>query len=170
MAVAMGVATLTATGVVRSGMAAAWGGGENYMDFINQVLNLVFNLMGGFLLATAAFLIYNAFSMSVTRLTRQVGALRSLGMSRRQVMAQMRWEAWLTGFLGIALGWVAGPWLGRAVLGWMRLIGLEVGQGSISLPIMLVAGLLGLGMTWLSAMLPARRAAEIPPLAAMRSV
>ncbi|MGD8605032.1 MAG: FtsX-like permease family protein, partial [Anaerolineales bacterium] len=62
----------------------------------------------------------------------------------------------------------SGPWLGRAILGWMRLVGLEVGDGSVSIALMLSAGILGLAVTWLSVRGPARRASQIPPLAAMR--
>ena len=168
IAVALGVATIVATGVVQSGIRSAWQSGENKMAFIMEMGGLVFNGVGVITLVAAGFLIFNAFAMAVTQRQRQIGMLRSLGMTRRQVLQQVLAEAICTGGLGTLGGLLAGPLLGRGVLAVVRQMGAMVGQGSVSWGGVVLATVMGIGITLLSALLPARRAAGVSPLTALR--
>ncbi|MCP4516605.1 MAG: ABC transporter permease, partial [Delftia sp.] len=139
------------------------------LSLIDPVLVLgMLALVGAGVTLAAGFLVFNAFAMSVTQRRMQIGALRSLGMTRRQVLRQVLLEALATGSLGTLTGLLAGPLFGRGILAWMRHTGLDVGSGSVSLVSMALAVVMGLGITLLSALLPARRATRISPMTALR--
>ncbi len=118
---------------------------------------------------TGAFLIYNTFSMTVIERTREIGMLRAIGMSRSQVLTMVLAEALVMALVGSALGIAAGFWLARSLI---LLVGgfLTVEQGllSISLQDMLLSMGIGIVVTLAAALLPARQAALIPPVEAMR--
>ncbi|MBN1139446.1 MAG: FtsX-like permease family protein [Anaerolineae bacterium] len=168
LTVALGVAMLVATSVFRSGIEAAWTAGANKFAFITEISNLTFGGVGLMMLGAAGFLIYNAFAMSVTQQQRQIGMLRSLGMMRAQVLRLVLVEALLTGGLGTALGVFGGPLVGNGILGAMAYFGVETGRGSASPGSIALAVAMGLGISLLSALVPARRAAGLSPLEALR--
>lgn len=120
----------------------------------------------------AGFVIYNAFAMAVSQRRRQIGALRSLGMTRVQVMKVVLLEALVIAVLGTALGLVIGPLLGSSTIGLMKMIfggGLFVfAASSPGISSMLTASLSGIFVTMLSVLLPARSAARTSPLQALR--
>lgn len=70
-------------------------------------------IVGIIILFAAGFVILNAFAMSVTARTREIGALRSLGMTRRQVLRSVLMEAGLLGLSGaILVCWLGLRWPG----------------------------------------------------------
>ena len=167
LAVALGAAMLVATSVFRSGIEAAWTAGANKFAFITEISNLTFGGVGLMMLGAAGFLIYNAFAMSVTQQQRQIGLLRALGMTRAQVLQLVLVEALFTGGLGTALGVLGGPLVGNGILSAMAHFGVETGQGSAAPGSILLAVMMGLGISLLSALVPARRAARLSPLEAL---
>ncbi len=168
LAVALGVAMLVATSVFRSGVEAAWTAGANKFAFITEISNLTFSGVGLMLLGAAGFLIYNAFAMSVTQQQRQIGMLRSVGMTRAQVLRLVLVEALVTGGLGTLLGVLGGPLVGNGILSAMAYFGVETGRGSVAPGSIVLAVAMGLGVSLLSALAPARRAARLSPLEALR--
>lgn len=168
LAVALGVAMITGAGVFRSGVEASWTAGENKFAFITEISNLVFGGAGLMMLAAAGFLIYNAFAMHVTQQRRQIGLLRSLGMARGQVLRLTLVEALGTGGLGTVLGLLGGPLVGHGLLAAMAYFGVEVGTGVVAPGGVALAVVMGLGISLLAALVPARRAAGVSPLAALR--
>ena len=62
------------------------------------------NFISGIALFVGAFLIYNAFAMTVVERTREFGMLRTIGMTRRQVTGQVLLEAIVLGVIGSAAG------------------------------------------------------------------
>jgi len=66
-------------------------------------------------LFVGAFLIYNTFSMTVAERTREIGMLRTVGMTQRQVMRQILLEALILAVAGCALGLLAGIVLSRGL-------------------------------------------------------
>lgn len=116
------------------------------------------------------FLIYNVFSMTVAERTREIGMLRALGMTRRQVMKLIVAESSLLGGIGSALGIVAGLGLARALV---RSFASFSGVPPMSLEVK-VAQLVhsfwvGIAVAILSALIPAWRASCISPLEALRA-
>src|SRR5579883_1433116 len=124
-------------------------------------------------LVVGAFLIYNTISVSVVRRRPEIGILRALGASRREVLAAFLCESILFGVVGALL---ALP-LGRAMaVGAVNLLGTTVNSlyvssqpGSINLNwrIIGLALMVGIGVAVLSAISPAREAAQVSPVEAM---
>jgi len=120
-------------------------------------------------LFVGAFLIYNAFSMTVIERTREIGMLRALGASRRQIWGLILIEAGLLGTIGSALGLLTGWGLALGLIRAMSgVIGTSLDVVSISATGLITALAVGIGVTLVSAFLPARRASRISPLEALR--
>ena len=73
------------------------------------------NFMSGIALFVGAFLIYNAFAMTVIERTREFGMLRTIGMTRGQVTSQLLLEATILGVFGSILGVGLGVFLSRGM-------------------------------------------------------
>jgi putative ABC transport system permease protein len=171
--VALGVAMVLAADVTgdairNAGQAIAESRGT--VAFAGDFLNGALSIMGLVVLVAAGFLIFNAFGMAVTQRQRQIGALRSLGLTRRQVMRLILAEAALTGGVGTLLGLALGPLLGRGLVVLLaELVGVAHGPSSVR-GVSLARGIvLGMGITLLATFLPARRATHIAPLVALRA-
>jgi putative ABC transport system permease protein len=113
-----------------------------------------------------AFVIYNSFSIVVAQRTREMALLRAIGASRRQVRRAVVAEAIAVGFIGSVVGFVLGLGLASVL---MRLIDIE-GSLVIRPRPLIVAIAVGMIVTLVAALIPARRASSVPPVAAMRSV
>ena len=169
LAVALGVAVIIATGVTSAGVKS--GIEETVKEsvaFVTDMVGVGLSIAGVMILVAAGFLIFNAFGMAVTQRRRQIGALCSLGGTRRQMMQLVLVEALIVGGLGTGLGVVGGPILGRGILAAMRVAGYELGAGSVSASGIALAVAVGLAVTLLSVLIPAHRATRIAPLVAMR--
>lgn len=122
-------------------------------------------------LLVGIFLIFNTFSMLIAARTRDVGLLRAIGANRGQVSRSVLTEALLLGLIGATLGLLAG--VGLAVGLMAAIDGIGVGLRGLSPrlePHTPIAGYaVGVGVTLVSAYLPARRAARITPMAALRA-
>jgi putative ABC transport system permease protein len=113
----------------------------------------------------ALFGIVNTLGLSIYERVREVGLLRAVGMSRRQVKRMVRVEAVIIAVLGALLGMVVG-----ILFGWAMQQALEsVGINRFSIPggqlvfFLIAAGLLGV----VAAIWPARRAAKLNVLEAI---
>ncbi|GGU90432.1 membrane protein [Streptomyces filipinensis] len=116
------------------------------------------------------FLIINTFSMLVAQRTREIGLMRAIGSSRKQVNRSVLIEALLLGVIGSVLGVGAG--IGIAV-GLMKLMGtmgmhLSTDDLTVAWTTPALGLLLGVVVTVLAAYLPARRAGKVSPMAALR--
>ena len=137
-----------------------------YMGFFSTAL-LVFALIAMFV---GAFLIFNTFTIIVAQQTREYGLLRSLGASPRQVTASVIAEAGVVGILASALGVGIGLLVARGLQALLLAFGLNLPAGGLVFQTRTLVVAMGLGIvvTMVSALLPARKAARIPPIAAMR--
>ncbi len=128
---------------------------------------LVFAFITAFV---SAFIINNVFQISIGQRLRELALLRAVGASGRQVRRMITLEALTLGVVGTVLGLVGGLLVARGLI----LLFDAAGAGfpdaeTVLLPrTVLVAALVGVGITMLSVIVPARRAAKIPPVAAMR--
>jgi len=139
---------------------------------ISQMLSTYQQGLGFFsvvALFVGAFLIYNAFSMTIIERTHEIGMLRALGAERRQIWGLVLIEAGLLGTIGSAVGLVAGWMLAQGLIwGMSGVVGTTLQVTSIPPRGILTALLVGIGVTLVSAFLPARRASRISPLEALR--
>ncbi len=126
-------------------------------------------LIAAIALFAAAFLIFNTMSMTVAERTREVGLLRAVGANRGQVTRYMLWQALAIGAVGSLLGLGLGVLLARAIAASLGAVG-TVPLDVPALPVdgAIVAVLVGLAVTVAAAIEPARRAARIPPVEALR--
>ncbi|WP_371859808.1 ABC transporter permease [Nocardia uniformis] len=136
------------------------------LKFINYFL-LAF---GAIALIVGTFIIYNTFSMLVAQRLRELALLRAVGASSGQVGRSVVGEALIVGLIGSALGLAAGIGLAFGLAALLNAFDLGLPTGSMAvLPrTILVAMVLGTVVTVFSAYAPARRAATIPPVEAMR--
>ncbi|MEV5874472.1 FtsX-like permease family protein [Streptomyces sp. NPDC052101] len=140
---------------------------------VKSFLNVMKYAMLGFAgiaFLVGIFLIINTFSMLVAQRTREIGLMRAIGSSRKQVNRSVLVEALLLGVIGSVLGVGAG--VGIAV-GLMKLMGsmgmhLSTDDLTIAWTTPTVGVLLGVVVTVLAAYLPARRAGKVSPMAALR--
>ncbi|WP_336085924.1 ABC transporter permease [Nocardia sp. SSK8] len=137
------------------------------LTFINYFL-LAF---GAIALIVGTFIIYNTFSMIVAQRLRELALLRAIGASRAQVGRSVVSEAVVIGLIGSVLGLLAGIGLAFGLSALLNAFDLGLPTGSLTvLPrTAIVALLVGLIVTVASAYAPARRAAKVPPVEAMRS-
>jgi putative ABC transport system permease protein len=137
---------------------------EQQAGFIDQLLALVTALLL-MAIVIALFGIVNTLGLSIYERTRELGLLRAVGMSRRQVKRMIRWESVIIAVFGAVLGIVIGVLFGWALQQALRNEGvtefvLPVGQLVVYL---VLAGLAGV----LAAIWPARRAAKLDVLQAI---
>ncbi|MBP7694097.1 MAG: ABC transporter permease, partial [Anaerolineales bacterium] len=136
-------------------------------------LDPAFKGIGAGIMLAAGFLIFNTFAMSVTQRRQQIGALRALGMTRGQVLRMVLTEALLVGGAGTVLGVLLGPLVGRGLIALMRSLQNSLLNVFVSAePSPLSYGLaiaLGLGITLLASLVPARAATRLSPLVALKT-
>ncbi|WP_375001411.1 ABC transporter permease [Aeromicrobium sp. CTD01-1L150] len=151
--------------------------GQEVADEIEGVVGEVLGFLNAFLLVFGAialvvgtFLIVNTFSILVAQRSRELALLRALGASRRQVTRSVLTEAFAVGLVGATLGLLLGFGLAASLRLLFASFGLDLsGTSLVFKPRTAVAAyLVGLVVTMVAAYLPARRAARIAPVAAMR--
>ena len=140
---------------------------QTALSFVNYFL-LAFGLIA---LLVGTFIIYNTFSMIVAQRLRELALLRAIGASRRQVSRSVLFEASIIGLIGALLGLAGGVGLAYGLAAFLDAVGSGLPGGSLVLSArtVIVSLVVGIGVTLISAYAPARRAAKIPPVAAMRA-
>ncbi|WP_030788702.1 ABC transporter permease [Streptomyces sp. NRRL S-920] len=142
---------------------------EDVSAFLN-VMKYAMLGFAGIAFLVGIFLIINTFSMLVAQRTREIGLMRAIGSSRKQVNRSVLVEALLLGVVGSVLGVGAGVGLAVGLMKLMSGIGMKLSTGDLTVnwttPV--VGMVLGVVVTVLAAYLPARRAAKVSPMAALR--
>lgn len=142
-------------------------------DDIGSFLNPMKYAMLGFAFISVlvgVFLIVNTFSMLVAQRTREIGLMRAIGSSRKQINQSVLFEALLLGILGSVLGIFGGVGLAVLLMKLMGKVGMHLDTSELTIKVATpVIGLaIGVVVTVLAALLPAWRAGKISPMAAMR--
>jgi putative ABC transport system permease protein len=139
---------------------------KDRLGFLNTFL-LVFALIALFV---GSFIIYNTFSIIVAQRSRELALLRALGASGKQVTRSVAAEAFVVGLLSSVLGLALGVLVAIGLQGLLAAFGFELpSQAPVILPRTIIVALIaGTVVTFVSALSPARRAARVPPVAAMR--
>ncbi|MEV6959233.1 ABC transporter permease [Streptomyces sp. NPDC051207] len=129
-------------------------------------------VFAGIALFVGTFIIANTFTMLVAQRTRELALLRAVGASRRQVTRSVLIEAFVVGVAAAVTGLLAGIGIGAGLRSLMGSLGATVPDGPLVVTPGTVGTALAVGVlvTMLAAWLPGRRAAKIPPVAAMSSV
>jgi putative ABC transport system permease protein len=146
---------------------------ETNKDDVGEItgfLKTAFFIFGGVSLFVAAFLIFNTFSIIVAQRTREFAMLRTLGASRRQIVASVTLEAFVMGLLASGVGLVAGIGFAPAASALLKALEIDLPSTGTVLATrtIVLALLLGTVLTVLSALLPALRATRVPPITGLR--
>src|SRR3954467_10113456 len=125
---------------------------------------------GGIALFVGAFIIFNTLSITVAQRSREFGLLRMIGASRRQILRSVLFEAAAIGLLASLIGMGVGFLLAQGLQAVFKGVGLDLpSTGTVfETRTVIVALLVGVGVTVLAGLVPAMRATRIPPVAALR--
>lgn len=139
---------------------------QDALGFFRTAL-LVFAFIALFV---GAFIIFNTFSIIVAQRTRELALLRTLGASRRQVLTSVVVEAFVVGLVASGLGIVAGIGIALGLQGLLSAFNIDLPSTSTQLQVrtVVVSLIVGTVVTVVASILPARRAARVAPVQALR--
>ncbi|MDA1053533.1 MAG: FtsX-like permease family protein [Planctomycetota bacterium] len=128
-------------------------------------------LATAFALVIAAFIIFNTFQMTVGERRRQLGILRAIGATRRQITTLILREGLLMGLLGTVAGGLVGAFGAHVLtLGSEQLLQTEMPPIQVTMLPFVLAILFGVGLSLVATLVPARRAGRLSPSEAMSVV
>ncbi|MET1002012.1 MAG: FtsX-like permease family protein [Acidimicrobiia bacterium] len=141
---------------------------DQFLSIFNRIL-IVFAAVALFV---SCFIIYNTFTIVVTQRTREMALLRAIGASTRQVTTSIILEALVVGVVASLLGFGAGILLAGVLKALLDAIGFDIPASDIVIPpnALIASLIVGTLVTVFSAIVPARKASRVPPVAAMRDV
>jgi putative ABC transport system permease protein len=137
-----------------------------------QFLEMALAIFGAIALLVGVFVISNTFSILVAQRTRELALLRALGASRGQVLGSVLLEAGVVGAVASVIGLGGGLLLAQGATAGVRATGAQLPSARLVVQpdTVLIALLIGVGVTLVASLLPAVRATRVPPLAALRDV
>ncbi|WP_328860816.1 ABC transporter permease [Streptomyces sp. NBC_00306] len=162
-------ATLDAPYKLQTAKEAADAGREEVGSFLD-VMKYAMLGFAGIALLVGIFLIVNTFSMLVAQRTREIGLMRAIGSSRRQVNRSVLIEALFLGIVGSVAGIAAGVGLAVGLMKLMGSMGMNLSTDDLTVKVTtpVVGMVLGIVVTVVAAYVPARRAGKVSPMAALR--
>ncbi|HYF98147.1 MAG TPA: FtsX-like permease family protein [Coxiellaceae bacterium] len=150
---------------------------ENQIGSVNDVISsaqLALNLFGAIALLAATFGIVNTLLMAVYERTKEIGLLKALGLSRKQVFAVFALEAMSIGFwgglIGVGLSMLLGMFINNfatsTIFGGTTIEGLQL----LSFPISSIVGVIGVIMiiSFIAGVIPSAKASRLNPIDALR--
>lgn len=146
---------------------------EETQEQLGQFLDVISYFLTTFAviaIVVGAFIIFNTFSILVSQRVRESALLRALGASKKQVTRSVLIEAFIMSLVGATVGLFLGLGLARVLAGLFRTFGLDIAGEVLTLtPFTIIAAyVVGVVVTMVAAFVPARRAAKVAPVAAMR--
>jgi putative ABC transport system permease protein len=144
-------------------------------ESISRIYALTANITSAFALFIGMFIIYNTFQIAVTQRRVEIGILRALGATRRQIRTLFLGESVVAGLFGASLGLLLGIAMARgmtaylgALLGEVFGIAQKAEEISSNPVLMIFAVVLGVMTSVVAAFIPARSAAGVDPVQALQ--
>jgi putative ABC transport system permease protein len=134
---------------------------DNQISGLSAVLNILYVLLA-LSIVVSLFGIVNTLVLTVFERTREIGMLRAIGMTRRQIRRMIRHESVITALIGAAVGIILGLVLAALLIARVDFIVFTFPTTQVVV-FVLAAILVGI----LAAVFPARRAAKLDPLEAI---
>jgi ABC-type antimicrobial peptide transport system permease subunit len=135
---------------------------DNQISGLNSILNILYVLLA-LSVIVSLFGIVNTLVLTVFERTRELGMLRAIGMTRRQVRRMIRHEAVITALIGGVLGILLGIALGALLVARVSFIQFSLPTGSL-----IVFAIATVIVGILAAIFPARRASRLNVLEALQ--
>ncbi|MGC1455694.1 MAG: FtsX-like permease family protein [Nitrospirota bacterium] len=133
------------------------------------------NLISFIAVFVGMYLIYNAVSISVVQRRKEIGILRALGATRREIISLFLGETFVMAIVGSGLGLVVGIIFARSAIGAVGQTVSELYQRTsiseiaISLPDLAIGFVTGIAASLAAALFPALASTRITPVSAIRS-
>lgn len=139
---------------------------QEQLAFVDQMLGLVYAMLA-LAIIIALLGIGNTLALSIFERTRELGVLRAVGMTRRQLRSTIRWESVIIAVQGAILGLLIGVFFGWALVAALA----EEGLTTFAIPVATLAWVVVLAALAgvVAAILPARRASRLDVLRAVVS-
>jgi ABC-type antimicrobial peptide transport system permease subunit len=134
---------------------------DNQISGLSSILNILYVLLA-LSIVVSLFGIVNTLVLTVFERTREIGMLRAIGMTRRQIRRMIRHESVITALIGAAIGIVLGIVLAALLIYRVDFIVFAFPTAQLILFVILT---IFVGI--LAAIFPARRAAKLDPLEAI---
>ena len=136
------------------------------LDFFNTILNV----FAGIAIFVGAFIIQNTFRILLLQRTKELSLLRALGTSKRQIYRLVISESLFMSIIGSGLGIALGIGLAVAVKEGLQYFefGLPDGPLVLTTEAAITGLIIGITVTILSSLLPARKASQVSPMEAIR--
>ncbi|OFI39686.1 cell division protein FtsX [Arthrobacter sp. SW1] len=158
-----------------AGDAAVQTAGEKVTAAVAQMsggqdqLTIILLAFAGVAIVVSTLVVANTFSVLVAQRTRELALLRCLGAGKSQIRSSVLFEAAVLGFVSSILGVLAGVGLMSALIAWARTTPEQAFATLAVPPSAIIAGLVaGTLLTVVAALLPAKAATAVAPLAALR--
>jgi putative ABC transport system permease protein len=142
------------------------GGLKDFLNILQKIL-LGFGAVSVFV---GAFIIFNTLSITVAQRTKEFALLRTLGASRRQVLRSVVLEAVVIGLLASVIGILVGIGLAKGLNALFEAVGADLPKTSTVLKsrTIIVALIVGVGVTVAAGLSPALQATRVAPVEALR--
>ena len=147
---------------------------ENFAALM-QSYNMATHVSSLFALVVGMFIIYNSFSIAVTHRRTEIGILRALGATQRQVRRVFLLESIVAGLVGSVLGAVFGVIIATALARTMgtiteQTVGVaqRVREAALDPALIAVSIAIGVGTSVVAAWIPARSASAVDPVQALQ--
>jgi putative ABC transport system permease protein len=134
---------------------------DNQISALEAVLNILYVLLA-LSIVVSLFGIVNTLVLTVFERTREIGMLRAIGMTRRQIRRMIRHESVITSLIGAAIGIVLGIVLAALLIARVDFIDFSFPTSQV-----IVFAIAAIIVGILAAIFPARRAAKLNPLEAL---
>jgi putative ABC transport system permease protein len=160
---------LPAATQVRTGEAQASEDASDTSSFTSFLQNFLL-AFGGIALFVGSFVIANSLSITIAQRTRELATLRTVGASRRQVLASIGTEALVMGVFASVVGVLVGFGLALGLFELFDAVGFTLPNNGLTVHTrtIVVAMTVGIVVTLLASLRPALRATRVPPIAAVR--
>jgi putative ABC transport system permease protein len=135
---------------------------DNQISALSSILNILYVLLA-LSIIVSLFGIVNTLVLTVFERTREIGMLRAVGMTRRQVRRMIRHESVITALIGGAIGIVLG-----VVLAALLIVRVDFIDFVLPVPQLIVFTVAAILVGIIAAIFPARRAAKLNPLEALQ--
>jgi putative ABC transport system permease protein len=150
------------------------GRGQQFESMV-AAYSMMVNISSLFALFIGMFIIYNSFAIAVTQRRAEIGILRALGATRRQIRGLFLGESAVNGLIGSIGGLMLGLLIARAIAASIGSLisdfyGVAQRADEVSTSPLVLSGalLIGIATSIVAALIPAQQAAQVDPVQALQ--